>query len=104
MSDEKYTIRLLPTYRADLQETIRYIRDVLRNKTAAQNLLDNTAKAIEDRAHNPFLFAPYRSKKHREHPYYPIYVGNYIIFYVVIDDIMEVRRLVYNARNIENLL
>ncbi|MDR1796276.1 MAG: type II toxin-antitoxin system RelE/ParE family toxin [Clostridiales Family XIII bacterium] len=104
MSDEKYTIRILPTYLADLQEIIYYIRDVLKNKTAAQNFLDKTAKAIEERAYNPFLFAPYSSRKRREHAYYPIYVGNFIIFYVIIGDVMEVRRLIYNARNIDNLL
>ena len=27
-----------------------------------------------------------------------IYVKNYIVFYVVIDDIMEVRRLLYNRK------
>jgi len=29
---------------------------------------------------------------------YRIYVKNYIVFYVVIDDIMEVRRLLYNRK------
>ncbi|WP_243013966.1 hypothetical protein [Clostridium sp. AM54-14XD] len=43
-------------------------------------------------------------EKKREYPYYRIYVRNYVIYYVVIDDIMEVRRLLYGARNIENLL
>ena len=31
---------------------------------------------------------------------YRIYVKNYMIFYVVIDDVMEVRRILYNKRNL----
>ena len=42
----------------------------------------------------------YHSAKERQYPYYRIYVKNYVIFYVVIGDIMEVRRILYNRRNI----
>ncbi|EPI49529.1 hypothetical protein HMPREF1576_01431 [Gardnerella pickettii JCP7719] len=40
----------------------------------------------------------------REHPYYRINVRNFSVFYVVIDDTMEVRRLLYSKRNIDVLL
>lgn len=45
-------------------------------------------------------FEPYHSLKERQYPYYRIYVKNYTIFYVVIDDVMEVRRILYNKRNL----
>ena len=42
-------------------------------------------------------FEPYRSLRERRYPYYRIYVKNFVVYYVVIDDegedkIMEVRR------------
>lgn len=40
----------------------------------------------------------------REHHYYRISVRNFSVFYVVIDDTMEVRRLLYSKRNIDALL
>lgn len=35
----------------------------------------------------------------REHPYYRIYVGNYIVFYCIIGTVMELRRFIYKGRN-----
>ena len=54
---------------------------------------------ILERLNNPVAFEPYRSAKERDYPYYRIYVRNYVIYYVVIDDVMEVRRLMYGARD-----
>lgn len=45
-------------------------------------------------------FEPYHSAKDRQYPYYRISVRNYTIFYVVIDDVMEVRRIVYSRRDL----
>lgn len=49
------------------------------------------------------------SPKERRYNYYRIYVNNYVVYYVVIDDegpdkIMEVRRFLYNKQNREELI
>ena len=49
-------------------------------------------------------FEPYKSRFEREHTYYRIYVDNYEVYYVVIDEddghkIMEVRRFLYFRQN-----
>ena len=54
-------------------------------------------------------FELYHSVRERRYAYYRIYVDNFIIYYVVIDDdpndlIMEVRRFLYSGQNRENLL
>jgi len=36
--------------------------------------------------------------------YYAIYIRNYVVFYTVMDDVMEVRRFVYNRQNTRNRL
>lgn len=59
---------------------------------------------ILKRLENPLAFEPYRSAKMREYPYYRIYVRNYVVYYVVIGNVMEVRRLIYSARNTDRHL
>ena len=57
-------------------------------------------EAIRERTTCAEAFETYHSAKERQYPYYRIYVKNYVIFYVVIGDVMEVRRILYNRRNI----
>jgi hypothetical protein len=60
--------------------------------------------AIRERMACAEAFEPYHSNRERQYPYYRIYVKNYIIFYVVIGDVMEVRRIVYSRRNLSEQL
>ena len=62
--------------------------------------MNDVQKAIQDRLSCAEAFEPYHSAKDRHYPYYRISVRNYTIFYVVIDDVMEVRRIVYSRRDL----
>lgn len=42
--------------------------------------------AILNRAKSPSGYEPYQSSKQREHQYYRIYVKNYTVFYILIND------------------
>jgi len=53
---------------------------------------------------SPESFAVWQSKKQRPYPYRKINVGNYTVWYVVIDHIMEVRRILYSRRDEETLI
>ncbi|MCD8329906.1 MAG: type II toxin-antitoxin system RelE/ParE family toxin, partial [Lachnospiraceae bacterium] len=88
----------------DLLDTIDYITNVLQNEDTAQRLIDDIEEAILKRLNSPLSFEPYHSAKKRDVPYYRIYVRNYTIFYVVIGNVMEVRRLIYSRRNIDRRL
>lgn len=104
MDNKKYKLQILPLFEEDLNEIIDYITFTLKNPTAANNLVDTVEEAIYNRLPNPKSFEPFQSAKEREHSYYKIRVKNFTIFYVVIDDIMEIRRIIYNRRDIANLL
>ncbi len=104
MEGKTYKLRYLPLFEQDLASTAAYIADVLKNEGAALRLIDDVETAILKRLHNPLAFQPYPSVKRRDHPYYRIYVGNYVVYYVVIDNVMEVRRLIYGARDTEKHL
>ena len=100
----KYTLRYLPLAEQDLSEIVNYIQNNLENPIAAENTLSKIEAAILERLESPEFFAVWQSKKQRPYPYRKINVGNYTVWYVVIDHIMEVRRILYSRRDEENLI
>lgn len=110
MVEKIYKLRYLPLFEEDLSEIINYINYQLNNQKAANDLIDKIEKAIIYRLKNPESFEPYSSAKDRKHPYYRIYVKNFVIYYVVIEDeinnfkVMEVRRILYNKRDKRKLI
>lgn len=103
MKNEKYKLRYLPLFEQDLIQTISYITNVLKNTDAAEKLVNDVEDAIQERLEYPLAFEPFPSKK-RDYSYYRIYVRNYVIYYVVIGDVMEVRRFLYGARDTNRYL
>lgn len=104
MYDKKYRLRYLPLFYEDLDEKITYIAEKLKNPKAASDLLDKVEKAILDRLPVAESFEPYHSIRERKYVYYRIYVDDFTIYYVVIDDeenapTMEVRRFLYNRQD-----
>lgn len=109
MVDRKYKLRYLPLFYEDLEQKVVYIMESLQNPQAANDLIDAVEKAILERLPVAESFEPYESMKERRYPYYRIYVKNFVIWYVVIDDegddrIMEVRRFLYNKQDKNKLL
>ena len=76
----------------------------LKNPSAAERLVDSVEAGIFEHLKNPTMAATYRTTRERPLPYYMFAVGNYMVFYVVIDDVVEVRRFLYKARNIEAII
>jgi len=87
-----------------LNEIVDYITYRLRNPLAAEHLVDEVERAIEDRLDCAESFELYPSSPERKYPYYRIQVKNFTIFYVVIGDTMEVRRMIYSRRNLKDLI
>ena len=109
MLSKKYSLRYLPLFYEDLDEKVTYILEKLKNPKAANDLLDKVEAAIMERLPVAESFEPYYSIRERRYAYYRIYVDNYIIYYVVIDDnpndlVMEVRRFLYNRQNRDNMV
>lgn len=104
MSEKGYSLRYLPLFYEDMAEAVDYISRVLQNPDAALKLIDLTEQAILERMDHPLSFQPIGSEKKRKYPYYRIAVNNFSVYYVVIDDVMEVRRFLYSRRDIEAML
>lgn len=109
MFSKKYRLSYLPLFYEDLDKKVSYIEEKLKNPKAANDLLDKVESAIMERLPLAESFEPYHSVQERRYSYYRIYVDNYIIYYVVINDdpndlIMEVRRFFYNGQNRDNMV
>lgn len=76
----------------------------LKNEIAAKSFIYDIERAIKKRLENPLQAAVYPSMRRREHEYRRILVGSYLIFYVVIEHTMIVRRLLYGRRDLGKIL
>lgn len=104
MENKKYELRFLPLFENDLTEIVEYISFTLKTPTAAERLVDDVERAINNRLFCAESFEPFYSAKERKYPYYKISVRNFTVFYVVIDNVIEVRRILYNRRDFNNLI
>ena len=100
----RYSVRYLPLFWEDLSAAASYIAFELQNPAAAERLVNSVEAGIFEHLKNPTMAATYRTTRERPLPYYWFGVGNYMVFYVVIGDVVEVRRFLYKARNIESMI
>lgn len=99
MLGDKFSLRYIPKFVDDLNEIVDYITLKLHSPDSAMKLVKKIESAIEERINYPLSFEPFQSNRKRRYPYYRIYVDNFTIYYVVIDNVMEVRRILYNGRD-----
>ena len=99
MSEKHYELRILPLFEEDLNEIVDYITWRLRNPIAAERLVDAVEAALNERLPFSESFEKYAGSRERQYPYYRIQVKNFTIFYVVIGNVMEVRRILYSRQN-----
>lgn len=104
MANKKYEIKYLPTFISQFNNILYYITYELKNKIAADNFYSEVIKQIEIRSEAPESYEVFKTIKNGEVKYYKINVKNYTIFYVVKDNVIEIRRIYYRQRNFENLI
>lgn len=104
MRNNEIKLKYLPIFEKDLKDAVLYIKETLNSPTAARDLADKTEMAILERMKYPTSFEPFHSITERKETYYCIHVNNYSIFYVVENDVMEIRRFIYSKRNIDEIL
>ena len=102
MAKNSYTVVYLPSFEVELDETLYYITYKLKNKSAAEKLLNNVKEAIITRSVNPEGFEEYKSVNKRKYKWYRIYVRNYTIFYTIEKNVMIVAHILYSKRKIED--
>lgn len=99
-----YRLRIFPLAQADLESIFRYISTELKNPTAAINLIDEFGKAFDNVCafpkSCPFVYNEYV----KDGTLRKLVVNNYIAFFRVKDDEIQVVRVLYGMRNYQDLL
>ena len=104
MDTVSYKVRYTQDFVDDLRRIVDYISITLSNPDAAQRLADDVRTAIHQRLPMPAAYEPYHSHVQLENVYYRLRVRNYTVFYVVLGDVMEVRRILYTRRNWKTMI
>lgn len=102
--NKKHEIRYSELFYKDLNSILNYIKYELDNIVAANNLFDEVIREIYNRSYNPDLYERYYSNNKRKDTYYRIYIKKYIIFYIVKNNTMEVRRMLYSRQNLKDII
>jgi toxin ParE1/3/4 len=101
---KKCKLCYLELAQSDMLDIVSYISNHLSAPQAATNLVDKLDRAISLLERYPFSGHPYIKKQKLEDEYRFLIVENYLVFYVVDDNVVEIRRIIYGRRNYENLL
>ena len=101
---KKYKIRFMPLAIQDISEITDYIADVLGAPQAAYDLLTKIDEAVEPLEQFPFAFPAYKDAAFAKLGYRIRPVDNYLLFYVVAGNAVEIRRVIYAKRNLPDLL
>ena len=102
MLGEKYTLDIRPTFIDELDRAAAYIEFHLHNPIAADKLIADVYDAIDQTLDHPLVTAPRYRPPDVQQPYYSIQVGNYTVYYIVRDHVMEVRWFRY-SRSVRGL-
>ena len=109
MRQDDFKLEFLPIFYKDMEEIVDYIAGELNNPDAADRIVDEIFQAIDNRLPIADRFQKYCTIHEFHYDYYKINVRNFIIFYVIKDNdsaikIMEVRRVLYNRRDLQKII
>ena len=97
-------IKYLPSFYYELDAIVEYITYTLEAPQAASNLLDELERSINDLKDFPLARRLYRPIKPIATEYRILTVKNYLVFYVVLENSIEIHRIIYKKRDLSKLL
>ena len=99
-----YKLEYLPLALQDLHEITSYISDILKAPQAAMNLIDSLDNSISRLKQFPYSCKIYQTEESLDTEYRMLSVKNYLVFYVVIGESVEINRIIYAGMDYEKLL
>ena len=97
-----FKIEYLPTAQKDLTEILEYINED--NPTAALEFLDAIDSTISKLEDFPFLGHIPKDNRLKALGYRILVVNNYLVFYIVADNIVEIRRILHGKRKYDFII
>ncbi|MDD3919941.1 MAG: type II toxin-antitoxin system RelE/ParE family toxin [Eubacteriales bacterium] len=99
---EKYNVVIFPAAQRDMLDIVEYINTL--SSDAAIKYYDLLVEEIKSLSKLPKRCPLAKDTQLKLRGYRVLLVKNYIVFYVVTDKTVEVRRILYNKRQYEALL
>lgn len=106
MTENKYTIKIVPKAFEDLDEIYSYILDKLYNKGAAENLLNKIETSVMKLKDFPFSCRFVADEILKNKGYRRLVIENYIAFYLVRKEEKQVvvMRVLFGAQKYQDLI
>lgn len=99
---EKYKVKIYPKAQRDLKEIVDYLNTL--SPQSALEYYDIIIERIESLSEMPKRCALVKDVSLRAKGYRFATVKNYIVFYCIKNNEVQIRRIIYNKRNYGNLL
>ena len=99
---EVYSVKLLPAAQSDLMD-IMYHHDAPDSAESARNF-EQFIRKFGSLTAKPASYAYAKDTQLRLRGYRILIIGNYMAFYVIKDDVVEVRRILFTRRHYEHLI
>ena len=97
-------IKYLPSFYQELNAIVEYITYTLKAPRAALDLLDDLEKSINSLKDFPLAHRLYRPIKPIASQYRVFSVKNYLVFYIIHEEIIEIHRIIYKKRDLSQLI
>ena len=99
---KKCEVRYLPTAQQDLIDILNYIKQD--NPTAALKLIQKIDEIISKLEDFPNMGVTPKDLRIKSLNYKMLVIDNYLVFYVIKDSIIEIRRIIHGKRKYSFLL
>ena len=100
----KFELKVFPSAQADMEQIFEYIAINLSNPSAALNQIDDFEKAFDNICAFPESRPVINNEFVRDRSLRKLIVNNYIAFYRIKDNEIQVVRVIYGMRNYEQFL
>ena len=99
---EKYELKIFPSAEQDLKEITVYLNDL--SPQAALKIYDEIVDSISYLEQMPMRCPLSKNTVLRAKEYRLLVVQNYVVFFIVSSNIVQIRRILYGQRQYEFLL
>lgn len=99
---DSYKVKIYPAAKQDLQDVVSYLNTL--SADVALKYYDELTEKIAGLSELPLRCAPARDPALAARGYRCLYVRNYIVFFVVIEQTVQIRRILYARRDYTSLL
>ena len=99
---ETYKVKIYPTAKQDLLEIIDYLNTL--SSTAALRCYDLLTEEIASLSHMPERCPRPKDLALAAKGYRYLIVADYLVFYMVVGDTVQIRRILYSRRDYKMLL